>query len=243
MSPVAKTSVATAEAPPALCLPDDPRDWRVGIESGVRGLRVALVRRWGFDPPLDADGEAALTRAAEALRAEGAEVEEADPDLPDARAIFGRIWGVALARLVASTPEDRRPDLDAGLDDVARREGGMSATDFLGADALRVEAAHRMAMFHARYDLVLTAATPTAAFDADAPTLHPTQALWRDWAPWTFAANLTRQPAITVTAGLDAEGMPRAVQILAAQGRDDLCLRGARTLERALAAPDTDPLA
>ncbi len=236
------SAMARADLRDPLCLPDDPRDWRRGIEDGVRGLRVAVVRRWGFDPPLDADGEAALVRAADTLRAEGAEVEEADPGLPDARAIFGRFWGVALARLVAATPEDRRGDLDAGLDDVARREGGMSAVDFLGADALRVEAAHRMAMFHARFDLAITAATPTAAFDADAPTIRPTEALWRDWAPWTFAANLTRQPAITVTAGLDGDGMPRAVQVLAAQGRDDLCLRGARALERALAAPDTDPL-
>jgi aspartyl-tRNA(Asn)/glutamyl-tRNA(Gln) amidotransferase subunit A len=39
------------------CLPEEPRDWRRGIEDGVAGLRVALVRRLGFDPPLDAEGE------------------------------------------------------------------------------------------------------------------------------------------------------------------------------------------
>jgi aspartyl-tRNA(Asn)/glutamyl-tRNA(Gln) amidotransferase subunit A len=38
-------------------LPDDPRDWLAGIEDGVRGMRVALVRRMGFAPPLDAEGE------------------------------------------------------------------------------------------------------------------------------------------------------------------------------------------
>jgi aspartyl-tRNA(Asn)/glutamyl-tRNA(Gln) amidotransferase subunit A len=236
-------ALARADVRDPLCLPDDPRDWRAGIEEGVRGMRIALVRRWGYDPLLDADGEAALQRAAETLRAEGALVEEADPDLPDTRHIFGRVWGVALARMVAATPEARRGELDDGLDDVARREGGMSAIDFLGADAMRVEAAHRMALFHLRYDLVLTACTPTAAFAADQPTLKPTEALWRDWAPWTFAQNLTRQPAISLPAGLDAEGMPRAVQVVAAQGRDDLCLRGARALERALAMPEANPIA
>jgi len=233
--------IGRADPRDPLCLPDEPRSWRAGIEEGVRGLRVALVRRWGYEPPLDADGEAALARAADTLRAEGASVEEADPELPDTRAIFGRVWGVALARLVASIPAERRGELDDGLEEVARREGGLSAVDFLGADALRVEAAHRMAMFHLRHDLVLTAATPTAAFAADQPTIRPTEALWRDWAPWTFAQNLTRQPAIAVPAGLDAEGMPRAVQIVAAQGRDDLCLRGARALERALAMPEPRP--
>jgi len=224
------------------CLPDDNRDWRDGIEDGVAGLRVALVRRLGFEAPLDAEGEAALLQAARALEAAGAIVEEADPALPDTRAIFGRVWGVALARLVAAIPADARHLLDAGIAEVAERQSHMSAVDFLGADALRIEAAHAMARFHQRFDLVLTAATPTAAFAADQPTLRPETALWRDWAPWTFAFNLTRQPAISVPVGLDSEGMPRAVQVAAALYRDDLCFRAARSLEIALQVPSAPSL-
>lgn len=223
------------------CLPDDPRDWRRGIEDGVAGMRVALVRRLGFEPPLDADGEAALVGAAQLLEEQGAIVEEADPGLPDTRAIFGRVWGVALARLVGGLPPEKRALLDAGLTEVAEREGGMLATDFLGAEALRVEAAHAMARFHQRYDLVLTACTPTAAFAADQPTIRPTEALWRDWAPWTFAFNLTRQPAISVPIGLDEHGMPRAVQVAAALYQDDLVFRAARALERAAELPLAQP--
>ena len=218
-------------------LPDDRRDWRHGIEDGVAGLRVALVRRMGFDAPLDAEGETALMQAARALEEAGAVVEEADPGLPDTRAIFGRVWGVALARLVAMVPEEKRSLLDAGITDVAAAEAGMSAVDFLAADALRIEAAHAIARFHQRYDLVLAPCTPTAAFAADQPTLHPQMSLWRDWAPWTFTFNLTRQPAISVPVGLDAEGMPRAVQVAAALYRDDLCFQAARVIERALQGP------
>ncbi|RYI83988.1 MAG: amidase, partial [Acetobacteraceae bacterium] len=112
-------------------LPDEGRDWRRGIEDGVAGMRIGLVRRLGFAPPLDADGEAALQGAAELLREQGAIVEEADPGLPDTRAIFGRVWGVALARLVSTLPPEKRALLDAGLEEVAEREGGMSAIDFL----------------------------------------------------------------------------------------------------------------
>ena len=219
------------------CLTDEPRDWRHGIEEGVRGLRVAVVRRLGFAPPLDAEGEQVLQGAARMLEEAGALVEEADPELPDTRAIFARVWGVALARQVASTAPEQRNLLDAGMAEVAEREAGMSAVDFLGAETLRIEAAHTMARFHQRFDLVLTAATPTAAFAADQPTVHAREALWRDWAPWTAAFNLTRQPAVAVPVGLDAEGMPRGVQVAAALHRDDLALRGARAIELAAAVP------
>ena len=224
------------------CLPDEKRDWRDGIEQGVAGLRVALVRRMGFDAPLDAEGETALMQAARVLEEAGAIIEEAAPELPDTRAIFGRVWGVALARLVASVPEEKRHLLDAGIADVAAAEGQMSAVDFLAADALRIEAAHAMARFHQRYDLVLAPCTPTAAFGADQPTLNPRISLWRDWAPWTFTFNLTRQPAISVPVGLDGEGMPRAVQVVAALYRDDLCFQAARTIELALQTPQAPSL-
>lgn len=236
------SAMARHDARDPYALPDDARDWRDGIEDGVAGLRVALVRRHGFDAPLDAEGESALLAAAGMLEAQGAIVEDADPALPDTRAIFGRVWGVALARLVASMPEEKRPLLDAGIAEVARRQADMPATDFLGAEMLRIEAAHAMARFHQRYDLILTAATPTAAIAADQPTIRPWEALWRDWAPWTFAFNLTRQPAISVPVGLDEAGMPRAVQVAAALYRDDLCFRAARAIERAAAVAGAAPV-
>jgi aspartyl-tRNA(Asn)/glutamyl-tRNA(Gln) amidotransferase subunit A len=127
--------------------------------------------------------------------------------------------------------------LDEGIMEIARREGGMSAVDFLAAEAMRIQAAHVMARFHQRYDLVICPTTPGAAPAADQPTIRPHEALWRDWAPWTFAFNLTRQPAVTVPVGLDGDGMPRGVQVAAAVYRDDLALRGARALERAAGSP------
>jgi aspartyl-tRNA(Asn)/glutamyl-tRNA(Gln) amidotransferase subunit A len=66
---------------------------------------------------------------------------------------------------------------------------------------------------------------------ADAVTNDPVQALWTQWAPWTFTFNMTRQPAITVPLGQRTNGLPNAVQLVAAQYRDDLVLRAARAIE------------
>jgi aspartyl-tRNA(Asn)/glutamyl-tRNA(Gln) amidotransferase subunit A len=227
------SALARFDARDPFCLPDDPRDWRDGIEAGVAGLRIGVLSRPGFDAPLDADGIAAVERAAALFAEAGAEVAAVAPALPDTRLVFGRVWGAALARLVASFPEDRRALLDPGLLVVAASMGGMSAAEMLEADALRAAAGHAMGRLHQRYDLVLCPTVPAGPPLADAPTENPVEALWTAWAPWTFAFNLTRQPAISVPMGLRADGLPGSVQLVAAQYRDDLVLRAARTLERA----------
>ncbi|HBK06824.1 MAG TPA: amidase [Acetobacteraceae bacterium] len=215
------------------CLPDDPRDWCDGIEAGVAGLTVGVLSNPGFDAPVDADGVAAVERAAQLLVDAGAYVEQADAGLPDTSTGFGRVWGAALARLVAGTPSQLVGLLDPGIREVADSLGGMSAIEFMDAESIRAAAGHAMARLHQRYDLVLCPTVPGGPPLADAPTVDPMRALWTAWAPWTFTFNLTRQPAITVPMGARADGLPNSVQIAAAQFRDDLVLRAARTIELA----------
>ncbi len=215
------------------CLPDDGRDWLDGIEAGVAGLRIAVMRRPGFEAPVDWEGIAAIEQAAGFLTEAGADIEEADPELPDVRPLFTRLWGAALARLVQSFPETRRHMLDPGLLEVAAAHAGASAADMMEVEAQRLAAAHAMARFHQRYDLVLCPTVPGAPPPADAATTNPEDALWTLWAPWTALFNLTRQPAISVPMGFAANGLPRAVQLVGALYRDDLVLRAARVLELA----------
>ena len=216
------------------CVQDDARDWRDGIEDGVAELSIGVLRRPGFDAPVDADGVAAVERTAAILSDAGAEVEEiADPGLPDTSAVFGRVWGAALARLVANTPAQLAGLLDPGIREVASALGGMTAVEFMDAEALRAAAAHAMARLCQRYDLILCPTVPAGPPLADAPTVDPMRALWTAWAPWTFAFNISRQPAISVPVGLRSDGTPNAAQIAAAQYRDDLVFRAARVVERA----------
>jgi aspartyl-tRNA(Asn)/glutamyl-tRNA(Gln) amidotransferase subunit A len=217
------------------CLPDDGRDWRDGIEGGVAGLTVGVLSNPGFEAPADADAVAAVERAAALLADAGASVEPAEAELPNTSEVFGRVWGAALARLVASLPAQLAGLLDPGIREVADTLGGMSAIEFMEAEALRAAAGNAMARLHQRFDLVLCPTVPAGPPLADAPTVDPMRSLWTSWAPWTFTFNLSRQPAITVPMGLRADGLPNSVQLAAAQFRDDLVLRAARAIE--LAAP------
>jgi aspartyl-tRNA(Asn)/glutamyl-tRNA(Gln) amidotransferase subunit A len=213
------------------CLPDDPRDWCDGIEAGVSGLSVGILHNPGFAAPVDADGIAAVERAAQILTEAGAFVEAAKVDLPDTSSVFGRVWGAALARLVAGMPTQLAGLLDPGIRQVASQLGGMSAVEFMDAEALRAAAGHAMARLHQKYDLLLCPTVPAGPPLADATVADPVRALWTEWAPWTFTFNLTRQPAISMPMGPRADGMPNSVQIAAAQFRDDLVLRAARAIE------------
>jgi aspartyl-tRNA(Asn)/glutamyl-tRNA(Gln) amidotransferase subunit A len=223
-------------------LADAGQDFTASLRHGVRGLKVAVMRRPGFEAPASAEILAAVDRAARALEAAGAVVEEASPELPDTRAVFVRIWGLALARLTELVPAAQHHLLDPGILHVRALSEGLAPTAYLEAEALRVEVAHRMAAFHQRHDLALCPTVPEVAPRCDAKLDAPEELLWSAWAPWTFTMNLSRQPAISLPAGLGAAGLPLAVQLSAALYRDDLVLRGAQVVEAALGRLGVAPL-
>ena len=231
------SAMARFDARDPFCLPDDSRDWRDGIETGVAGLTVAVMARPGFDAPVDADGIAAVEQAARILSDAGAIVEACDPDLPDTSLVFSRLWGASLARLANAMDPAKRALLDPGILEVADKLQGMSAIEFMDAEAMRAAAGHVMGVFHQRYDLLLCPTVPNGPCLADAPTTDPVMALMTAWAPWTFGFNVTRQPAITMPVGFRNDGLPNSVQIAAAQYRDDLVLRAARTIENQMPVP------
>jgi aspartyl-tRNA(Asn)/glutamyl-tRNA(Gln) amidotransferase subunit A len=224
------SALAVTDMRDPFSLPQLPCDYRAGIEDGVGGMRIGVLRDPGFAAPVDADGLGALEAAARILESQGAIVEEISVALPDISEVFTKIWGAALARLVSSVPAEKHGLLDDGLLGVAARFSGVSALDMLEAEALRVQAAHAMA--GAEYDALICPCVPQAAPLAGAPVADPVAALWQNWAPWTFLFNLTRQPAISVPMGVNAAGLPVAVQIAAKMYEDRLLLRVARAVER-----------
>ena len=213
------------------CLNEEPRDWLAGIEDGVEGMRVAVLRGPGFDAPVESEGIAAVEQAAQALADAGAELQEVDPGLPDTGRSFALLWSAALRLLVQDTPAEQRGLLEPALLALAERPEP-SATAMMRAAALQVSAAHAMARLHQRFELVLCPSVPEGPPLAGSMTNDPVQALLTQWAPWTLAFNLTRQPAMSVPMGLGAGGMPRSVQVAAAIYRDDLVLRAGRVIEQ-----------
>lgn len=231
---LALSALAGFDARDPFSLPCASFRWEDGVDGAVSGLRIALVRNPGFPADLSEEYEATLTEAARLLQASGASVEAADPGFPDIRRFFGNGWKLSLRTLVRSQPDASR--VDPELQALITAYEDTSGAELLAMERERLAVAHSMARFHRRYDLILCPAVPRQPPLADAPVEDHDTVFWGHWATWTAIFNVTRQPAVTVPVGLDGQGLPISVQLAAAQHRDDLLLRAARTLERQVPA-------
>src|SRR5256714_10023408 len=72
-------------------------DYRVGLDDGVRGLRVAWSPRLGYVKKLNPDVEAATKQAAQVFSDLGAIVEEGEPGFPDPYELLMTLWGAVSA--------------------------------------------------------------------------------------------------------------------------------------------------
>jgi aspartyl-tRNA(Asn)/glutamyl-tRNA(Gln) amidotransferase subunit A len=221
-------------------LPHDGRDYRIGLEDGVRGLRIAFSPTLGF---VEVDPEIAeLVAGAAAVFVElGAIVEQVDSVMADPIDIFVRHWYVGAANLLRAFSAAQQAKMDEGLQEIAAAGAQIPLMDYLSAVRRRAELGAAMRRFHETYDLLLTPTLPLAAFEAGQERPDPArQPRWINWAPFSNPFNLTQQPAASVPCGLTAIGLPVGLQIVGPMHGDALVLRAARAFEAARPWPLPD---
>ncbi len=210
-------------------------DFRIGLEEGVCGLRVAWSPRLGYVKELDPEVEAAATKAAQLFADLGAKVEETDPGFAEPLDILHAVWDSVAATIVDAVPPAEQGKMDAGLRRMAEAGRRISLADYLAAHVRRTALAEHMRRFHERYDLLLTPQMPIPALEAGRVT--PADGRfgedWINWSPYTYPFNLTQQPAASVPCGFSPDGLPLALQIVGPPRNDALVLRAARAYESA----------
>ena len=210
-------------------------DYRIGLEDGIAGLRIAWSPRLGYVERIDPDVEAAVAKAVETFTDLGAIVEEVDPGFPDPTEMLMTIWYAVSAAIIDAVPPDMREKMDPGYVRIGEDGRRFSLGDYLNAQKRRAEFTLSMLRFHETYDLLLTPQMPTGAIEAGRVT--PADGRfgedWVNWSPYTYPFNLTQQPAASVPCGFTADRLPVALQIVGPPRRDDLVLRAARAYESA----------
>ncbi len=214
-------------------LPHDARDFTLGLEDGVRGLRIAYSADLGY-AKVDREVAALVAKAVRTFADLGAHVEAKDPGFDDVGPMFRTHWFAGAAHIYAKLTPAQRRIIDPGLRDIALQGAGIPLMAYLDAVQQRGALGVHMNRFHRRYDLLVTPTLPIAAFEAGREfPAGKGYARWTDWTPFSLPFNLTQQPAASIPCGFTRAGLPVGLHIVGPKHAEALVLRAARAFESA----------
>ena len=226
-------------------LPPDTRDYTVGLNDGVRGLRVAWSPTLGYAQGVHPEVAAATLAAAEQFLDLGAQVERIDPGFEDPLDISTGLWFLGAWQVWNTLTPAQQAQADPDFAAEAQIGARLSTLDVQQLHLRRGQLGSLMRQFMLRYDLLLTPAVSIPAFDArPAGQVPMTAENMLGWTPFSYPFNLTQQPACTIPCGLTQDGLPIGLQIVGPMFGDALVLRAARAYEsvRPIARPDLNRL-
>jgi len=227
------TQIAAWDARDPYALPVPSRDYRPGLDAGVKGLRCAFSPTLGY-AKVDPEVQRLVETAVRALQGLGAHVEAADPGFACPRDAFWTLWTAGCAKIVTAMNAAQRAQLDPGFVAAAERGARLSAVDLLTAEAERAELMQKSNAFLARYDVLFTPTVAVPALPVGQDLNDPkSEEIWIDWTPFSYPFNMSRQPAANIPCGFTKSGLPVGLQAVAALDRDALVLRVARAYETA----------
>ena len=251
---LATRTIAGPDPRDATCVTEPVEDYLAGIEDGIAGLRVGVIRE--IDHAGLGGGTAANWRASlDRLAAAGADlVEVSVPSLDAAIAIYYVIAtseaSANLARFDGVRYGRRSPEADnlADLYFESRSEGfgpevkrrimlgtfalssGYYEAYYGRARAVLERMRQELAAAFAAADLVATPTSPSAAFRLGEKTDDPLAMYLNDI--FTTPASLVGLPAVAVPSGMDEEGLPLSLQLMGRPFGEATVFKAARAFER-----------
>src|SRR5262249_31070558 len=136
-----------------LCLPEPDRDYRIGLERGVRGLRIAYSPTLGY-ARVQPEVSALVAKAVAALESLGASVEEVARPFEDPTETFRVHFFAGIAHSVRSLDAARLALLDPELQKVLEQARRVTLADYMSAIDRRAALGRQTRAFHEKYDLL-----------------------------------------------------------------------------------------
>jgi aspartyl-tRNA(Asn)/glutamyl-tRNA(Gln) amidotransferase subunit A len=206
-------------------------DYLGTLESGVRGMRLGLLRRYYVDwPGLNEDVRTASVAAFDELKRQGASLEDVDAPALDLAMPAFVAFLAEMYEYHADTLRTRSQEYRDGLRTRIRMGALVTGQDYVRAQRLRERLRREVDAIFQRVDALVFPgqAGPAMRFE-DVPTHDVMPASGRFTAPW----NLLGLPAVVVPCGFSREGLPVSIQIVGRPFEDATVLRVARAYERA----------
>lgn len=227
-----------------------PPDFTSGLSGGVNGLRIGLDTSRMGGAECDAEVLDAVVTAAKGFDQIGANVDEVEyapephVELASSFMDYFCIRGYARLPHLIDSPE-RATQLTDYLRADLERGKSLDAIDYVNCTNKIGKYRAYAERFFAEYDLLLTPATATTAFEINrypGTTGDETAAIRRfGFTPFTYMFNLTGNPAATVPCGFDSEGMPIGLQIVGGMKDEVTVLAASAAYEEARPWADQHP--
>jgi aspartyl-tRNA(Asn)/glutamyl-tRNA(Gln) amidotransferase subunit A len=215
---------------------DEPvDDYLVGLDGGVKGLRV-LIPTTHFFTDVDPEVDAAVRAAAQLLESLGADVREGP--LPHTELLLETQRAIISTDAAAYHRDHLRDNPDEFGPYVRERmlhANTLSGTDLAIARRRRDEIRSSWIDLLKTLDVILTPTTPEAAIARDTGQTagerdaSAARLMTRNTSPF----NLTGLPAMSIPCGFTRGGLPIGLQLAAGPWRESLLLRAAQAYERA----------
>jgi aspartyl-tRNA(Asn)/glutamyl-tRNA(Gln) amidotransferase subunit A len=223
------------EDPYSASVPVD--DYLANLESGVKGWHVAFASGDYFSDAkvVDSAVMAAFHTVASAFEQLGAHVDLTSQwnlsDMCRSAALANGLMVTSDAAVFHKERLEVNPQ-GFGQDVLTRLQQGATCTmtDYIKARHSQVLLRRKFELFFQEYDLLLTPTTPiTAPLRGSADAVERARLLTRFTAPF----NLVGLPAISLPCGVDNQGMPIGIQLIARSWAEASLLRAANAFQNA----------
>jgi aspartyl-tRNA(Asn)/glutamyl-tRNA(Gln) amidotransferase subunit A len=213
-------------------LPPDPSDYTIGLEDGIRGLRIAYSPTLGYARNVHPEVAAAVDAAVRQLDALGAQVEAVDPGFDDPLDITTGLWFLGAWTVWNTLSPEQQALVDPDFQAQAVLGSRLTTLQVQQLHLRRGALGSHMRQFMQRHDLLVTPTLAVPAFEAVPAGTRPMDAhSMLGWTPFSYPFNLTQQPACTIPCGFTADGLPIGLQFVGPMFGDALVLRAARAYE------------
>lgn len=229
-----------------LSLPVLPTSFLAAARSGRGPRRIAYSPDLGGISPVDPEVIAITRKAAMRFIEAGAIVEDAHPDLGEARDCFHVLRALDFALSKAALLRDQRDLLKPEV--IWNIEEGLKLKieDIERAEAQRVAMTARTLDFFKTYDLLLIPATIVPPFPIEHRYVTECAGVafdnYIEWLTLVSAVTLVCCPALSLPCGFTSTGLPVGLQIVAAPRGEARLLAAAHMLEDILGLRGITPI-
>lgn len=213
--------------------PYQKHDFAKNLTKPVKHLRIAYAPTIN-GAPVDPEVAHFTAEAAKKLQAYGT-VEEISFEIPKLIETWNSHWMMIAAWIYSKAPQGSHEKMDPYFRKWAARGDKLSLNEFGDAQVDRANIGMEMNRLMAKYDIIVLPAMAKTAYTVEQGQNAGTddrEEPFNNWIPFTFPANLTKQPAASLPCGVTKDGMPVGVQIMSGYLKDGLVLNVSHALEQ-----------